>query len=229
MKKSIFITGTDTDIGKTYIAGELVRLLRKEGRNVSYYKGILSGALKTKDDLLPGDALEVIERAGLEDDPKDLVSYIYEEAISPHLAARGLKEKPDLEKIYDDFANLIQKYEGLVVEGSGGILCPLWLEEEVILLEDLIKKLNLSVLVVASSDLGTINHTILTISYLKDKKIPIKGIIFNHYNENLEIHRDNLESIEGLTGISVIGFAKENGELTLRKGKNWWDILELWK
>ena len=88
MGKALFITGTGTDIGKTYVTGLIVKKLRDAGLNGGYYKAALSGADEDENgNLLPGDALFVKEMAGIDEQTENLVSYIYKEAVSPHLAA----------------------------------------------------------------------------------------------------------------------------------------------
>lgn len=89
MGKAIFVTGTGTDVGKTYVTGLLVKKIRDAGLDGSYYKAALSGAEPDgQGNLVPGDAAWVKETAGLKDPLTDLVTYVYQEAVSPHLAAR---------------------------------------------------------------------------------------------------------------------------------------------
>lgn len=96
MGKALFITGTGTDIGKTYVTGLIVKRLRDAGKNAGYYKAALSGAVRAEDgSLLPGDALHVNKVASIGETIPNLVSYIYEEAVSPHLAARRANEPID--------------------------------------------------------------------------------------------------------------------------------------
>lgn len=194
--KGIFITGTGTDIGKTFVTGLLVKKLRVEGKvNCGYYKSALSGAEVIEENnvkkLIAGDADYVYKTAGIEGNPNDSVSYIFEEAVSPHLASKINNVEISMDKIKKDFANMKDKHDYLVMEGSGGIVCPIYEGKEKIMLEDIIKELGLSVILVADGGLGTINSTILTVEYLKNRNINIKGLILNNYDENNIIHRDN--------------------------------------
>lgn len=204
MTKGIFITGTDTDIGKTFITAEIMKELRENNINATYFKSVLSGAEIEGDKLIPGDARKVCEASNLEKDYFNIVSYILKMPASPHLSARLENIDIKLDKIKNDFNKLKKKYDYIIVEGSGGIVCPIKLEDETILLEDIIKELKLSTIVVARAGLGTINHTCLTISYLKAKGIKVKGVILNEYNPQNVIHRDNADVIERLTGINII-------------------------
>lgn len=209
MTKGIFVTATGTDVGKTYISGLLVRKLRAEGLNCGYYKPALSGAEITNEKLIPGDCQYVLTTSGLNIDPLECVSYVFKPALSPHLAAQIEKNPIKIDKIINDFNTIKQKYQYIVVEGAGGIVCPFNIKEN-ILLPDIIKALNLDIIIVASAQLGTINSTVLTVEYAKQKEINVKGIILNEYNPEDIMHVDNKKCVELLTGIPVIATVKKN-------------------
>ena len=99
----------------------------------------------------------------------------------------------------------------MTVEGSGGILCPLCFEKN-LWLENIIKELNLSCLVVADAGLGTINHVGLTIAYLRARQISVKGLIFNHFHPGNMLEEDNLRMCELLTGVNVLACVKDGDE-----------------
>ena len=163
MGKSLFITGTGTDVGKTYVTALIVKKLRDSGRNAGYYKAAISGAERDgQGELLPGDALYVNETARIGEQTSRLVSYVYPEAVSPHLAAKINSLPIDFQKVARDFQSARERYDYLTMEGSGGIVCPLrWDDQERMGMDDLVHKLGLSVLVVAHAGLGTINSTVL--------------------------------------------------------------------
>lgn len=205
MSKSLFITATGTDIGKTYITALITKRLRTAGINAGYYKAALSGAEKLPDgSLLPGDAVFVAKTSGMTENPKNLVSYIYQEPLSPHLAAIRKGNPVNINKIYADYQTALSKYDYVTMEGSGGIICPIRWDKRHILLEDIIKELHLGVLVISNAILGSINNCVLTIVYLKQKNIPIRGIILNNYNDNDFMQCDNKHMIEELTNIPVL-------------------------
>lgn len=218
MTKGIFITATGTDVGKTFISALLVKKLREFGINCGYYKPALSGAIEVDGKLIPGDCEYVLKTAGITANPSDFASYIFKTAVSPHLAAEIEGVSITKDKIREDFNKKKNKFEYLVVEGAGGIICPFNLKDEQILLPDVIKMLDLSVVVVAAAELGSINNTVLTVEYIKNAGINIKGIILNRYNENDFMQRDNRTQIEKLTGVKVIATVKEN-ENDLKIGK----------
>lgn len=214
MYKGIFVTATGTDVGKTYVTGLIVKKLCEAGFKAGYYKAALSGAEKVGDKLIPGDVRDVKERAGLKATTEEMVSYVYENAVSPHLAAQIEGNPVELEKIIADYLRQAAQYEFLTVEGSGGIVCPIRLDEEKeIWLEDIIKALELETLVVADAGLGTINQVVLTTTYIKSHGMKVKGIILNRYHKGNQMEEDNLRLIEKVTGIPVIATVGENDEV----------------
>lgn len=225
--KSIFVTATGTDIGKTYISALLVKKLRESGFNCGYYKPALSGAIKQPDgSLLPGDCDFVVKTAGLDVNPEDCVTYCFEEAVSPHLAAERLGVKIEKSKIKSEFEQRKKNYDYLVVEGAGGITCPFNMKEEILLLPDIIKALGLNAVIVADGGLGTINSVLLTVEYAKQQGINIKGLILNNFQEDNFMHLDNKKQIERLTGINVIATVKK-GDEDLNISTN--DLLKIWE
>ena len=137
-------------------------------------------------------------------------SYSYTESVSPHLAAKIFNRPIELSVIERDFALADKNFDFLTVEGSGGIICPLRFDDEILMLEDVIKALNLSVVVVVDSRLGEINSAVLTVEHLLSKGIPIKGLIFNRFDEENLLHTDNKAVIEQLTNLPVIATVKKN-------------------
>ena len=204
MGKALFVTGTGTDIGKTYVTGLIVKCLRDAGRSAGYYKAALSGAEVAADGtLLPGDALHVARAAGL--DAADVtVSYVYRDAVSPHLAAQIEHRPMDFAKVAEDYRRAKERTDYLTVEGSGGIICPLrWDDDEHVVLDDLAVRLGLAALVVADAGLGTINAAVLTAEHLHARGIPLRGFIFNNWQGGL-MQEDNVRMVEEITGAHVL-------------------------
>ena len=214
MSKALFITGTGTDIGKTYVTGLIVKKLVDAGLRAGYYKAALSGAETLADGtLLPGDALHVAQIAGLAAEDAS-VSYIYRDAVSPHLAAQIENRPIDFDKVEQDFKQAQERTDYLTVEGSGGIICPLrWDDAEHVVLDDLVLRLGLSALVVADAGLGTINAAVLTAEHLRMRGIPLKGFIFNNWQGGT-MQEDNVRMVEALTGAPVLACV-EHGAVEL--------------
>ena len=198
--KGLYILGTGTDVGKTYITALWLKRLREAGHDVAYYKAAVSGAPS----ITESDAGYVKQVAGLSQADETLLSYVFDEAVSPHLAARHEGKVIDRTVVNKNFCHVARAHAYTTVEGSGGIICPLHVTDtELYMLEDVVKDLNLPTIVVATAALGTINSTVLTIHYLQSKGIPVKGIIVNHYIGN-PMEEDNCVMIERLTGIPVL-------------------------
>lgn len=211
MSKGIFITATGTDVGKTYISGLIVKCMREARFNCGYYKPALSGAEVTAEGkIIPGDVTYVLKTAGINENPENFVSYIFKPAVSPHLAAEIENNPIKLDKIKSDFNRIKSKYDYLLVEGAGGIVCP-FNQSENLMLPDVIKALGLDIIVVASAELGGINSAVLTVEYAKSHGINVKGIILNKYDETDLMQRDNKKQIENITGIKVLATVKGNG------------------
>ena len=205
MAKKLFITATGTDIGKTYVSALIVKKMRESSYNCGYYKPVMSGVIELGGHLVDSDANYVVQTADISAQADNCVSYWWKEAVSPHLAAKRANQKININKIKYDFAQINKKYDYLLIEGAGGITCPLIIEkDETYLLKDLIWELGLSIVIVADAGLGTINSTLLKINYAKDKCIDIQGIILNNYESDNFMHWDNLEQVEKLTGVNGV-------------------------
>lgn len=212
MGKCLFVTGTGTDIGKTYVTALMVKKLRDLGKTSGYYKAALSGAERdSSGNLLPGDANYVREVGGIGQSSAPLVSYVYPEPISPHLAARLHQQPISMDRLDADFARAKSCFDYLTVEGSGGIVCPLrWDREEKFCLDDWVRHLGLSALMIADAGLGTINATVLTSEHLQKTGIPLKGIILNRFHFQSTMEEDNRHMIEEMTGAPVIAKVTDN-------------------
>ena len=213
MSKNIFITATGTDIGKTYVSALIIKKMREAGINCGYFKPVLSGVVEKNGKLLESDCNYVVENANIPSCADECVTYWWQEAVSPHLAAKRAGENIDISLIKKDFEAKQKKYDYLLIEGAGGLTCPLRLENnEKYLMKDLIKELNVSIIVVADGGLGTINSTLLTVEYAKANSIKIEGIILNNFNPDSFMHQDNLKQTEYLTGEKVISKVGKNEE-----------------
>ena len=222
MAKALFITATGTDIGKTYVSALICKQMKEEGFDIGYYKAALSGS----SDITDSDAWYVKERANLTDSYEEMVSYTYKHAYSPHLAAQIEGNPPDMKVIKKAYKNISKNHKYMIVEGSGGIICPIrYDDDKKIFLEDIIKELDLPCLIVADAGLGTINSTVLTIEYMKHKKIKIKGIILNRFEEANVMHEDNKEMIEKITNIKTVGIIDSVNNMEL-KADNLYSLFE---
>lgn len=205
MSSALFIAGTGTDIGKTYVSGLLVKKLAECGKNPGYFKAAMSGNERREDgSLIPGDALFVQQCSGIAQTLEEMCPYVYENAYSPHLASRLEGNPVKMDVVKKKFYAVLETHDYVTVEGSGGILCPICFDEERILLEDIVKELHLASVLVADAGLGTINNVVLTAEYMKARNMVVKGIIFNHYHLGNVMEDDNIRMCEYMTGLPTL-------------------------
>lgn len=216
MSKGYFVTATGTDVGKTFITALLVKKWRDSGIDAGYYKAALSGAELRDGKWVAGDADYVKRIANLPDTQEQLVSYVYKEAVSPHLAARKEGNPVELAKVKDDFDAARNRHEFVFAEGSGGIICPIRYDDQKIFLADIMKTLNLPLLIVTTAALGSINACVLTVEYARSRGLDVRGLIVNRYGSsgNLEMEDDNIRMMQDLTGLEILAKVK-NGDTDL--------------
>lgn len=211
MNNGYFVTATGTDVGKTFVTALLVKKWRDSGIDAGYYKAALSGAEFKNGTWVAGDADYVKTVAKLPDTQEQLVSYVYKEAVSPHLAARKEGNPVELEKVQQDFEAACRRHSFVFTEGSGGIICPIRHDQTIIYLEDIMKTVNLPLLVVTTAALGSINASVLTVEYAKSRGLEIRGIIVNRYgmSGNIEMEDDNMAMMQELTGLPILAKISE--------------------
>lgn len=211
MSKGYFVTATGTDVGKTFVTALLVKKWRDSGIDAGYYKAALSGAELRDGKCVAGDADYVKRFANLPDSQEQLVSYVYKEAVSPHLAARKEGNPVELKKVKADFNAACARHEFIFAEGSGGIICPIRYDDQKIFLEDFIKTVNLPILVVTTAALGSINACVLTVEYARSRGLDVRGLIVNRYGSsgNLEMEDDNIRMMQDLTGLEILAKVKD--------------------
>lgn len=211
MSKALFVTGTGTDTGKTYVTGLIVKKLQEAQKNPAYYKAAMSGNDRRPDGtLIPGDALAVQTMSGIDQSLTSMCPYVYEHAYSPHLASRLEGNPVVMDVVTHGFADVTAIYDYVTVEGSGGILCPICFDEARIQLEDVVKELHLSSILIADAGLGTINSVVLTAEYMKTHGLPLKGIIFNHYHPGDVMEDDNIFMCEHMTGLPTLAKVQDD-------------------
>ena len=211
MNKGYFVTATGTDVGKTFVTALLVKKWRDSGIDAGYYKAALSGAELRDGKWVAGDADYVKRIANLSDTQEQLVSYVYKEAVSPHLAARKEGNPVELTKVKADFDAACARHEFIFAEGSGGIICPIRYDDQKVFLEDIIKTVNFPILVVTTAALGSINACVLTVEYARSRGLDIRGLIVNRYGSsgNLEMEDDNIRMMQDLTGLEILAKVKD--------------------
>ena len=177
-KKGIFITGTDTGVGKTIVAAVLARLIRDSGANVAVMKPVTSGCDRVNGRLVSEDARLLAWAAGCDATDPDITPYLLEAPIAPSEAASREGVRIDPGRIGEAYRRLADRHDFVIVEGAGGLMVPLC---GGFLIADLVKLLDLPLLVVARPGLGTVNHTLLTCFAARRMEIEVRGIVINDY------------------------------------------------
>lgn len=202
MSKGLFVTATDTGVGKTIVTAALARALRLRGVNVGVMKPVTSGCPERNGELISEDAELLAWAAGVECD-SDVAPYLLHEPIAPVEAAKLAGVKIDFGRIAECYGRLSQKYDLVLVEGAGGLMVPL---NGGLLIADLINHLKLPLLVVARPDLGTINHTVLTCFAAGQMEIDVKGVIVNRFPANPGLAEKGApHQIGSLCGAPILG------------------------
>lgn len=200
----IFITGTDTGVGKTIITGCLAKYLLDNNYNVITQKWIQTGCVGGHScDIKLHLKIMGRDKNYIKNYLSHICPYTFKTASSPHLAAKIDNRRIDINKIINSFKLLSDRFDVVVVEGVGGALVPV---NKNLLVIDIVKELNLPVLVVVQNKLGAISHTLLTIEALNARKINILGLVFNNYkSQNRKILIDNPYIIKVLTKQTCFG------------------------
>ena len=197
----IFITGTDTEVGKTLVAAGIAGALRRDGIDVGVMKPIATG-LPRKEGFRSHDS-EILAKTAISSDPENEINPIFLPLeASPLTASKILNIDIKLDEVFSVFKRLTNKHEFVIVEGIGGVLVPIKQNYFVI---DMIKEMNIPVLIVSRASLGTLNHTLLTVKACKEYDLNISGIVINNVRDNYIIEKSISETIHELTGIFVIG------------------------
>lgn len=208
--RGIFVTGTDTGVGKTIVAATLARLLRMNGVSVGVMKPVTSGCPEEDGQLVSDDARLLCQAAGvvLSD---DVAPYRLREALAPAVAAGIDGVRIDFAHIKAAFNRLAASYDYVIVEGAGGVMVPL---SGGLLVADLVRELELPLLVIARPGLGTINHTVLTCYAAQQLGLQVAGVIINGMPEQPgRAEKGAPHQIGSLCGASVLGIWPHRNEI----------------
>ena len=196
MNNSIFITGTDTDIGKTFISTGLCLALENKVLNVGYFKPFQSGA---KDEIAP----DIKELKKYNNSIKTCYSYLFKGEVSPHLASILSDIEADINKVKNDLEEFKKINDFVVIEGAGGLYCPAAKGK---LFADIIYELNQEIIIVTTPSLGRINHTLMTIDCARHSGIKIKGLIINSMPEKPTLSQENfIKELKMFSDVKILG------------------------
>lgn len=202
MTRGVFITGTDTDCGKTHVATALIRALRERGLRVAGFKPVAAGADSHDGNLRNDDALALIEAATLDLPYERVNPYCFAPAVSPHLAAEEAATVIELAPIRHAFDRLAGQRDFVVVEGAGGWRVPLGPDLDG---QDLALALGLPVILVVGLRLGCLNHALLSEQVILASGATLLGWVGNRIDPQMARQRQNLDTLAQRLGVPCLG------------------------
>jgi len=217
--RGLFVTGTDTGVGKTVITGGLAGVLGKNGIKAVAYKPVQTGGIESEEGLLSGDALFYRVAAGLPYTSRELNPCCLKAPLSPNVAAWAEGKVVHPPALVEAYRRLAAENDFVLVEGAGGICVPL--VDYRFTMADLARLLELPLLVVARPGLGAVNHTVLTVEYARRAGLAVKGVVISGYREDRAgmAERTNPGVIEGMTGVPVLGIVPHLPEVNVEEGR----------
>ena len=210
--KGVFITGTDTDVGKTYVGAVIAKTLVKNNIQVVPRKPVESGCKLENGILIPHDALMLQQASQTSQSLETICPYRFAEAISPERAARLNNKTLTIEQLADACLKDVDiNNDFLLVEGAGGFYSPLCSDG---LNADLVVHLNLPIILVVENRVGCINQALLSIDAIKKRNAIIYALILNQTTElNKDVSKYNYEDLTNLTDISIFRIGKNSDNL----------------
>ena len=198
MEKGVFVTGCDTGVGKTVIAGAIAASMKAHGLDVGVMKPVASGAKEIENKLVSEDAVYLKRIIDSTDDDALVNPILLKPPIAPTIAASKAGILIDIDKILKAYEALTNKHDFVVVEGVGGLMVPI---DDNLFVADLARKMDLALVIVTVDYLGAINHTLLTIEYARSRNLRIKGIVINMLKNGDDLVRE----IEKYSSVPILG------------------------
>ena len=188
-----FIAGTDTGVGKTYVATSLLQTLANRGERAIGMKPVASGCKATDAGMRSEDAQQLLAASGITADYADVNPYAFAPACAPHVAAAECGVEIQLQKILESYRRLQEKSSWVVVEGVGGWMVPLG---ERLMMTDVARALRLPIVLVVGLRLGCLNHALLTVAAMRQAQIPLAGWVANLIDPAMLRVAENIAALE---------------------------------
>lgn len=198
-----FVTGTDTEVGKTLVSGALILKLREQGKQAIGFKPVVAGTYQSANGELLNEDLETLRIAsGLAPGQMNLSSYVLDMPVAPHLAAASKGIVLQLGTIMQGLLETQKHSDCLVIEGAGGLLIPLNDHEN---LGDLVQQISLPVILVVGMKLGCINHALLTQEAIKARGLKIAGWVANSLANEMPLLQENVATLQTKINAPFLG------------------------
>lgn len=220
--RRLFFTGTDTDVGKTYVAAMATSELLHLGRNVAVYKPVASGCELASDgtgDRISSDAMRLWEASGRRGDLHNVCPQRFLAPLAPQAAAIAEGRTVDETLLVDGFAAIIGDCDTAVIEGAGGLLSPL---SQTLLNSDIAAKLDAELIIVAANRLGVIHQVLATVLAAKALRLPVLGIVLNCVSKDADGSvLSNASTIKSFTKVPILAEVKYGDIVT---GIDWFTL-----
>ena len=202
LKTGYFVTGTDTEVGKTLVSGALILKLRELGRNAIGFKPVVAGTYQGQNGEYINEDIETLLVASNLAQTESICPFVLDKPAAPHLVAKANGIELNVNKLLESFTGIQNENDFVVVEGAGGFIVPLNDHES---LADFAQKIDLPIIVVVGMKLGCLNHALLTIEAIKTRKMKIAGWVANALAQEMSLLNENIQSLQDRIDAPFLG------------------------
>jgi dethiobiotin synthetase len=201
-KTGYFVTGTDTEVGKTLVSGALILKLREQGKKTIGFKPVVAGTYPGQNGEFVNEDIETLQIAANAPHTQPICPYVLDTPAAPHIVANANGIDLNLNTVQQSFRNIQSEHDCVIVEGAGGFIVPLNDQEN---LADFAQSINLPIIVVVGMKLGCLNHALLTIEAIKSRKIKIAGWVANTLTQEMNLLNENIQSLQARIDAPFLG------------------------
>lgn len=202
LKTGYFVTGTDTEVGKTLVSGALILKLRELGRNAFGFKPVVAGTYQGQNGEYINEDIETLRVASNLPQTQTICPFVLDTPAAPHIVAKANGIELNVNKLLESFTGIQNENDFVVVEGAGGFIVPLNDHES---LADFAQKIDLPIIVVVGMKLGCLNHALLTIEAIKTRKMKIAGWVANALAQEMSLLNENIQSLQDRIDAPFLG------------------------
>ena len=202
LKTGYFVTGTDTEVGKTLVSGALILKLRELGRNAIGFKPVVAGTYQGQNGEYINEDIETLRVASNLPQTQSICPFVLDTPAAPHIVAKANGIELNVNKLLESFTGIQNENDFVVVEGAGGFIVPLNDHES---LADFAQKIDLPIILVVGMKLGCLNHALLTIEAIKTRKMKIAGWVANALAQEMSLLNENIQSLQDRIDAPFLG------------------------
>ena len=202
LKTGYFVTGTDTEVGKTLVSGALILKLRELGRSAIGFKPVVAGTYQGQNGEYINEDIETLQVASNLPQTQSICPFVLDTPAAPHIVAKAHGIELNVNKLLESFTSIQNENDFVVVEGAGGLIVPLNDHES---LADFAQKIDLPIIVVVGMKLGCLNHALLTIEAIKTRKMKIAGWVANALTQEMSLLNENIQSLQDRIDAPFLG------------------------